>query len=127
LRGKPFPDPEGDVGLARAAGHDELAALGGLKALHHGIDSFALMLSRLRTRLALRLRQGVKVRRVLQRRLFEVGQQEADDGLFLRVADLPGIGANAVGGGDQQAVRDSRAVRFAEEFVDIMLGDVVVG
>jgi hypothetical protein len=49
------------------------------------------MVSRLRTRLALRLRQGVKVRRILKRRLFEVGQQEADDGLFLRVADLPGI------------------------------------
>jgi len=40
---------------------------------------------------------------------------------------LPGICADAVGGGDEQAVLDKRPVGFAEEFIDIVFGDVVVG
>ena len=38
-----------------------------------------------------------------------------------------GIRTDAVGGGDQQAVLDAWPVRFAEEFIDIVFGDVVVG
>lgn len=61
------------------------------------------------------------------RSAFKIGQQKTDDGFFLRIADLLCIAADAVGGGDQQTVLDAWPVRFAEEFIDIVFGDVVVG
>jgi len=37
------------------------------------------------------------------------------------------VGSNPVSGSNQKSLDDALAVGFAEELVDIMLGDVVVG
>ncbi|OHC65333.1 MAG: hypothetical protein A2040_06670 [Rhodocyclales bacterium GWA2_65_19] len=124
--GEVFPDPQGGIGLPCAAGHDELASLGGFQAFGNGRDGFALMFTRLRPGLAPRLRQHVKVGRVFQLCMLEIRQQEVNDRLFLCLADLFGVAANEVCRGDQQAVRNTRSVGFAEELIDVMLGDVVV-
>jgi hypothetical protein len=73
------------------------------------------------------LRECGKVGGIVQRGFIEIGEQKTDDAFFLRIADLLCVAADAVGGGDQQAVLDVRPVRFAEEFIDIVFGDVVVG
>lgn len=95
--------------------------------MRDGGDGLDLVLEWLGSGFALGLREDGEVGGIVQRGTLEVGQQKADDGFFLRVADLPGVAADAVGGGDQQAVFDARPVGFAEEFIDIVFGDVVVG
>ena len=90
-------------------------------------DGFDLVVARFGAGFAFGLRECGKVGGIVQRGSFEVGQQKTDDGFFLRIADLLGVAADAVGGGDQQAVLDAWPVRFAEEFIDIVFGDVVVG
>ena len=85
------------------------------------------MVARFGAGFAFGLREFAQVGRIVQRGLLEIGQQKTDDGFVLRIADLLGVRADAVGGGDQQAVLDERPVRFAEEFIDIVFGDVVVG
>ncbi len=127
MRIKCFLDPQCDVSLASAAGHDELASVGCLQTLHHGGSRFDLVVARFGAGFAFGLRQCGEVGGIVQRGLFKVGQQKPDNGFVLRIANLLGIRTDTVGGGDQQAVLYKRPVRFAEEFIDIVFGDVVVG
>ena len=126
LRVQMFLDPQRDVSFARAASHDELATVGSLQPLHHGGSGFVLVVARFGTSFAFDLRECGKVGGIIQRGFIKVGQQKTHDGFFLRVADLLGIRADAVGGSDQQAVLDLWPVRFAEEFIYIVFGDVVI-
>ena len=127
LRVKVFLDPQRDVSFSGAAGHDELSTVGGLQPLYHGGSGFVLVVAGFGAGFALGLRERGKVGGIIQRGLIEIGQQKADDGFFLRIANLLCVGSDAVGGGDQQAVLDAWPVRFTEEFIYIMFGDVVVG
>ncbi len=120
-------DPQRGVGLACAAGHDELAPVGGLQTVRYRINGFELMVARRGCCFAFGLGEVADIGRVFQRGLFKIGQQEPDDGFVLCVADLLGVVADAVGGGDQQSMLDERPVRFAKEFIDIVFGDVVIG
>ena len=97
-----------------------------MQALHHGASGIVLMFARFGAGFAFGLRKFVQVGRVFQRGFIKVGQQKTDNGFVLCIANLLGIRADAVGGGNQQAVLDEWPVRFAEEFIDIVLGDVVV-
>lgn len=127
LRSKVFLDPQGDVGLAGAASHDELAPVGALQTLGSRSDGLNLVFPWLGCCAAFALRECGKVGWVIKLGLLEVGQQKTDNGLFLGVADLSGIAADQIRGGDQQAVGYAFAIGLAEEFIDIVFGDVVVG
>ena len=92
--------------------------------MHHGGSGFVLVVARFGAGFAFGLRQCGKVGGIVQRGFIEVGQQKADDGFVLCIADLLCVRSDAVGGGDQQAVLDARPVRFAEKFIHIVFGQL---
>jgi len=60
-------------------------------------------------------------------RALEIRQQESNDLLLLRIADLLGVRPDPVSRSNQQSLVDSLPIGLAQELVDVVLGDVVVG
>jgi len=112
-----FLDPKYDVSFAGTTGNDKLATVGGLQPLHNGGSGISLMVAWFGTSFALGLRECFKVGGIVQCGAFKIEEQKTDDELFLRFIDLPGIAANKVCSGNQQAMLDARPVRFANRLL----------
>jgi len=115
LRAQVFLDPQRDVSFAGAASHsekllaghpDELATVGGLQPKYYGGSGLNLVVAGFGACFAFGLRECGKVGGIIQRGFIEVGKQKTYNGFFLCIADLLCVSADAVGGGDQQAVFD---------------------
>ena len=121
-----FHDPQRDVSLARAAGHDELATVGALQAKHHGGSSFELVVAWFGAGFAFGLRECGEVGGIVQRGTFKIREHKTDDTMI--ITSFSWILSDVVGGGDQQPVcNDFLAEGFSKKRINIGFGDVVVG
>ena len=103
-----FGDFEGGKGFARSAGHDELAALGGLEVGMSRFYRLDLMgPGRFLRSAGGRAEEALFELAPVHRRLFQVVQADAGDGRMLAADGGFGIGAPMVGGGNPKAVGKS--------------------
>ncbi len=118
-------DLEAGEGLARAAGHDELATVGGLQSG----DDFALGAGLVRAEILLFLedRRGAGlILRPVDLAGFEGGEVDLADGRRLVVEGVFRVFAPVIGGGDDVAEREGLLARGGEEAVDVGLFHRVV-
>src|SRR5271165_2455432 len=120
--GELLVDELGGQSLAGPAGHDQLAAVGSVKALHHRVDRLALMgPGSFRWRPA-----GTQIRwgaRPVDLGGFQVTEQQNARLLLLGLDRALGDTPNQVGSRDQQPERELRPPRLGQEGIHVALDD----
>ena len=125
LAGDILGDLEAGKGLAGAAGHDELAAVGGFQAG----DDLAAGAGLVRAEFLLGLEDGRGaglVFRPVDLAGFEIVEIDLVNGRSLAVEGVFGVVAPVVSGGDDVAERERLLAGGGEEAVDVGLPDAVV-